>query len=196
MKVELINYTKQGIFDIALMARATRVNSLEELKDGPFESDEDFVKELMGYGHMGILEHINFTFHVREISRVTSHQLVRHRIASYLQMSARHTKPIENHYVMPPSIKNKDCDCEFEVAIIDAFDTYTNLVKKGVPIEDARYILPPAFFTHISLTMNCRELRHFFKLRCDKHAQWEIREMANLMLDICREKYPILFEDL
>ena len=78
----------------------------------------------------------------------------------------------------------------------DKMTARKTMIKAGVPVEDARYILPPAFYTHIAISMNARTLRHFFELRCAPEAQWEIRELANKMLDICYEKYPVLFEDI
>lgn len=218
MKVELIDYTEGGIYRIARMARATRKNKIEdhvevwapkEDKLRWIEKNEKFVKGLLKIGHLGVLEHITFTFHISEISRCLTHQLVRHRLASYLQMSNRHTKPNSKDYVEPPLIKNTGKKTPEEasgketvlydtytVALASAYDMYERLIKHGLPIEDARYILPPAFYTHISVTMNARTLRHFFELRCDKSAQWEIRHLAKEMLRICCEKYPIIFEDL
>jgi thymidylate synthase (FAD) len=207
MKVELIDYTENGIRKIAKLARATRKVSLEtdeqylrnidDLRDIKGK-DEKFVKSLLKVNHLGILEYINFTFHVSEISRALTHQLVRHRIASYLQMSSRHVKPDKKGYVVPITIGDENAARDiYDQATRMAFEHYKVLVEDyNIPIEDARYILPPAFYTHISITMNARELRHFFELRCDKHAQWEIRELSNRMLKICYEKYPIIFEDL
>jgi len=228
MKIELIDYTPDGINKIARLARATRKSQMvDDMPDDNFISDsvpehsneykewieknEKFVKTLIKVGHLGILEHINFTFHISEVSRALTHQLVRHRVASYLQMSNRHAKPKWNDWVTPPSIyehnkpigKCKDgSDLHVDAydlysnAMIYIYEQYTDLIKSGIPIEDARYILPPAFYTHISMTMNVRELRHFFELRCDKSAQWEIRDMAKEMLKICYNIYPILFEEL
>ena len=216
MKVELINYTPDGINLIARLARSTRKNELEfnywdgiddkipnleqmekDIKEWS-EKNEKFVKSLIKVKHYGVLEHINFTFHVSEISRITTHQLVRHRIGfSYLQMSSRHAKPICSDYVIPNTIyKDDDLFSEYTFMMKDAYTNYERLIKNGVPIEDARYVLPPAFFTHISFTCNARSLRHFLELRLAKGSQWEIREMACRIFDIVYDIYPILFEDL
>jgi len=195
MKVELIEYTPNGINKIARLARSTRKNKLEEYEEW-YKDNEKFVKQLISVKHYGILEHITFTFHVSEISRCLTHQLVRHRMASYLQMSNRHAKPNEDDYVTPHTLKTDKAKKCYEWIIETSWAYYNELINEGVPIEDARYVLPPAFFTHITITMNCRELRHFFELRCEKYAQWEIRELATEMLKICYDKYPIIFEDL
>jgi len=205
MKIELISYTPDGENMIANLAKATRMSRLD-MKQNNKDNNMKFIKHLIKIGHLGILEHITFTFHVSEISRCLTHQLVRHRIASYLQMSGRHTKPIPysegQGYVIPPSVykplkeRYGEVNQLYENAIVSAYDYYNRLIKQGVPVEDARYVLPPAFYTHIAITMNARTLRHFFELRCDEHSQWEIREMAKEMLKICYDKYPVIFEDL
>ena len=193
MKIELISYTPDGENMIANLAKATRMSSLD-MKQNNKDNNMKFIKHLIKIGHLGILEHITFTFHVSEISRSLTHQLVRHRIASYLQMSGRHTKPNEKDYVIPPSM---DINTGIYKEMVErAYGNYLNLIELGIPVEDARYVLPPAFYTHIAITMNARTLRHFFELRCDEHAQWEIREMAKEMLKICYDKYPVIFEDL
>ena len=226
MKVELIDCTDDGINKIARLARSTRMNSLEEEpdeiaefirnEDGTSEivwseeyiewqkKNEKFVRELIKVQHLGVLEHINFTFHISEISRVTTHQLVRHRLASYLQMSSRHAKPNKDGYIMPPSCKTPDdwedekCDSHeiFEWEMKHAYLAYEDLLAHHIPVEDARYVLPPAFFTHISMTCNARTLLHFLELRLAKGAQWEVKEMAIRIYDIVYNIYPILFDDL
>jgi len=192
MKITLLDYTENGMNKIARMARATRLNSYENGFELDETKDDKFVKRLIRVGHLGILEHISFTFHISEVSRCLTHQLVRHRIASYLQMSNRHAKPEFRGYVTPISINT----IEYKEFMDNAYLLYRDMIADGLPIEDARYVLPPAFFTHISVTMNCRELLHFFELRCDKAAQWEIRGMALEMLKICYEKYPVIFKDI
>jgi len=223
IKVELVDYTPDGINKIARLARATRLSEIERkelepdistpgiLKWGETDEtktkNENFVKALIKVKHLGILEHINFTFHVSEISRVTSHQLVRHRIGfSYLQMSNRHAKPKMNDYVLPQSIKNRDSlltngrdkkiEHRYRLNMMSCWEDYNWMIKNGVPIEDARYVLPPAFFTHISITCNARSLLHFLELRLDRSAQAEIRELACKLFDAVYELYPIIFESV
>ena len=195
MKIDLLYYTPNGISLIARMARSTRKNKLSP--NNPDEQkDEHFVKQLLKVQHLGILEHINFTFHVSEISRILTHQLVRHRIASYLQMSSRHAIPERDDFVTPPCFQNNKLNEESYVKrMYSAYDAYKESINSGFPIEDSRYLIPDGYYTHIGITMNCRELIHFFKLRCHKSAQWEIRNLANEMLKICYETYPVIFED-
>ena len=212
MKVELIDYTPAGIQKIARLARSTRKNELVDIdgwymKKGPkgasditvlpTDKDEKFVKALIKVKHYGVLEHINFTFHVSEISRCLTHQLVRHRIGfSYLQMSNRHARPNRDGYVIPFLMDDEERTMWFQNHMDNSYQLYNKLINSGVPVEDARYVLPPAFFTHILFTCNARSLRHFLELRLAKGAQWEIREMACKIFDIVYDLYPILFEDL
>ena len=220
MKVELIDYTEDGINKIARIARSTRMNKLEEEPEeigeikqiddyGPYElvitdeykewekKNENFVKTLLKVKHDGVMEHINFTFHIHEISRALTHQLVRHRIGfSYLQMSNRHAKPEMGEFVKPKTIDDEFKHILYNGIMDFCYTTYMQLLDYGVPVEDARYVLPPAFFTHISFTCNARSLRNFLKLRLDKTAQWEIRALAQELFDQAHRVYPALFADL
>jgi len=147
-------------------------------------------------GHLSVLEHASFTFGVDGISRVTSHQLVRHRLASYSQQSQRYVKFSAPEYVVPETIAtDEERRGRFVSAMEGLFRLYSDLVKAGVPAEDARFLLPNAACTRIIITMNARELLHFFRLRCCERAQWEIREMATEMLVLAREKAPFIFRD-
>lgn len=197
MKVELIDCTKNGIDKIARMGRSTRLTDLPKKWDNSWGMQETFVKSLMKIGHLGILEHITFTFHVSGISRNLTHQLVRHRIASYLQQSNRKVQPKKLDYVTPPTIEEKTIALQkYKETMNKIHDVYNALIHSElkIPVEDARYLLPSGFFTHIAITMNARQLLHFFELRCHKSAQWEIREMAKEMLEICKKEHPAIFE--
>ena len=163
------------------------------------------IKSAKKVKHFSVLEHANFTFSIGGVSRALTHQLVRHRLASYSQQSQRYVKMDKPTYVMPPKIKElppqegrswvKTTPAElFDLAMQDAWDTYNRLVSVGVKPEDARFVLPNACTTNIVVTMNARELLHFFHLRCSEHAQWEIRNMANKMLEQCRAVAPTIFE--
>lgn len=136
-------------------------------------------------GHMSVFEHVSATWSIDGISRACSHQLVRHRLASYCQQSQRYVKVGTNSmdwYVIPPSIGEDDLKCvEYEVAMYQCAKHYNSLLKKGVKPEDARYVLPEATKTHINVTMNLREFASFYALRSDSRAQWEIRELAEEM---------------
>ncbi|MCK4443933.1 MAG: FAD-dependent thymidylate synthase, partial [Thermoplasmata archaeon] len=131
------------------------------------------------------------------VSRACTHQLVRHRIASYSQRSQRYVDEGEFDYVVPPSIEgSEEAKKEFEETMDFLIKKYEQLKDIGVTKEDARFVLPNACTTTIVVTMNARSLRNFFKVRMEKHAQWEIRTLAGNMYDLVQEVAPELFEDL
>lgn len=136
-------------------------------------------------GHTSVLEHATVTFRINGISRACSHQLVRHRLASYVQESQRYTKIDTNTdwYVVPPTIAESDDRYDFFVEHMERCgDAYRSALDAGIKPEDARYLLPEATKTNLVVTMNIREFESFYKLRSDKAAQWEIRKLAVLML--------------
>ena len=160
------------------------------------------IKELVKAGHESPLEHAKFTFAIEGISRSLSHQLVRHRIASFSQQSQRYVKVEKFNFIIPPSIESdKILKDEFLRIMNEIQKSYNKLLERfkqknivgQKAKEDARFVLPQAIETKIVVTMNCRELLHFFKLRCNKAAQWEIRELANQMRAICRKHLPEVF---
>ena len=174
------------------------------------EPDEDLkaLGHALASGHESVLEHATFTFAIEGISRACSHQLVRHRMASYSQQSQRYVNMDGFDYVVPESIKDKEglwykekegtfTTSEVYVELMDYISVlYARMIRAGIPEEDARYILPNACCTNIIVTMNARELRHFFSLRLCTRAQWEIRQLAEKMLDCVREVAPALFDDV
>lgn len=151
------------------------------------KSDPSFkrAKSCFDLGHMSVFEHVSATWRIEGISRACSHQLVRHRLASYCQQSQRYAKVETDSIdwcVIPPSIREDDLKCvEYEVAMHQCAKHYNSLLKKGVKPEDARFALPEATKTDIIVTMNIREFASFYALRTDKAAQWEIRELAEEM---------------
>ena len=160
--------------------------------------DDESVKRALGCwraGHGSVLEHVSVTFKAEGISRACSHQLVRHRMASYVQESQRYTRidtERDDWYVMPPSF---DTDYEesgydhrktFEGAMRFCAQEYKLMLDCGMRLEDARYLLPEACKTSVNVTMNLRELESFYKLRADRHAQWEIRDLANKLMSQLR----------
>ncbi|HJX24105.1 MAG TPA: FAD-dependent thymidylate synthase [Candidatus Bathyarchaeia archaeon] len=155
------------------------------------------IKNVTGYGHVSIIEHATFTFSVEGVSRALTHQLVRHRLASFTQQSQRYVPYDSNaHYVVPISVEaSKEASREFGEAMEKISGTYRRLIDLGIPLEDARYVLPNAAKTNVLLTMNARELKHFFKVRCCERAQWEIRELATEMLRQVKEVAPTIFKD-
>jgi thymidylate synthase (FAD) len=140
------------------------------------------------------LSHLFFTFAIEEISRACSHQLVRHRQASFSQQSQRYiqVRRLKEHVVTPPSVAEKMGD-EFFTFVEAASDVYSNLVDRGVPREDARFVLPNATETSLIMSMDGRSLMHFFGLRLCNRAQWEMRELAEELLHQVRLAEPELF---
>lgn len=213
MKIEILTHTPNIENVLASAGRLcySKVGVSELLEKHSKEDNEKFVKMLSDMGHHSPLEHVSFTFAVEGISRACSHQLVRHRLASYSQQSQRYVDLKETfNYIIPPNVVGA-----FEKHYIDsmnkAFENYIELAEgmqfnyelQGMSkreankkaIEDARYILPNACETKMVFTMNVRTLLHFFEKRCCSRAQWEIRELANEMLRQCKEVSPILFNN-
>lgn len=196
MKVTLITHTPEPEKVIASAAKLCYSSGdIESLMNGlTTDKIEAFIKKLTDLGHQSPLEHCSFTFGIEGISRALSHQLVRHRIASYSQKSQRYVKEGQFEYIIPPKIIENRADKNvYENFMKYAQETYDYFIRNGVPAEDARFVLPNACETKIIVTMNIRTLLHFFEERCCNRAQWEIRQMANMMLDICKEIAPNLF---
>ncbi|MBP2674829.1 MAG: thyX [Deltaproteobacteria bacterium] len=197
MKVLLLQCTPDPERMVALAARLCYSPAgIGELREDVSRKDiRGLIRTVLSMGHTSTLEHVAFTFGVEGISRAASHQLVRHRIASYSQQSQRYVSA-DFGYVTPrtvagvPSLRR-----EYERHMAASSRLYGKLAKAGIPAEDARFVLPNATETKILVTMNARELHHFFALRTCRRAQWEIREMALLMLAIARKEAPLLFED-
>ena len=140
-------------------------------------------------GHHAVLEFADFTFHISGVSRALTHQLVRHRLASYAQRSQRYCGENEFNYVIPPSIcKNEEAYKHYTNFMRECSELYEDLQKAGIPNEDARYVLPNACETTIEVKMNGRSLIHFFNERLCTRAQWEIRQMA-MMMKKCVEEH-------
>jgi len=154
------------------------------------------VAKMFTLGHHSTMEHASFTFGIEGISRACSHQLVRHRLASFSQQSQRYVKfNSQFEFVTPESIKEKpDLNKKYDKTMQQLFDIYKELVESGVPAEDARYLLPNSCCTKIIVTMNVRELLHFFNMRLCSRAQKEIREVAAKMLSLVKKEAPDIFE--
>jgi thymidylate synthase (FAD) len=199
MKVALLQYTPEPERSVALAAKLCYSPvSIDELNDKLSGVDiREFLEKIMSLGHHSVLEHASFTFGIDGISRVTSHQLVRHRIASFSQQSQRYVSHRERFAaVTPPTIaERQEILARFEEQLTALHQTYSDMVAAGIPPEDARYILPNATETKIMVTMNARQLLHFFELRCCERAQWEIRAMAMEMLKLAKEVAPTIFRD-
>lgn len=199
MNIELLQYTAEPERTVALAARLCYSPAdLEELRARIDSGDcAAFIDKIMSLGHHSVLEHASFTFGIEGISRVTSHQLVRHRVASYSQQSQRYVSHAERFAaVLPPAVAADDeAKRIFEFTTGVVHQAYKQLVEMGIAAEDARYLLPNATETKIIMTMNARELLHFFRLRCCERAQWEIRSMAVGMLKLVKQIAPTIFRD-
>lgn len=193
MRVEIARHTPDPERVVALAARQCySAGFVMDFASTP-ERDATLIRKVLGSVHLSVLEHAVFTFAIEGISRVTSHQLVRNRIASFSQQSQRYAK-VGDKVIVPLSVEGYFAN-EFMRLTDELFSLYEEMVDFGVPKEDARYILPNAATTNIIMTMNARELLHFFSLRCCERAQWEIREMANEMLRQVKPIAPTIFEN-
>jgi thymidylate synthase (FAD) len=205
LKVILLRHTPNPEETVAMAARLCySPSSISSLKKKIQSRDQKgFVERLMKMGHMTPIEHPSFTFAVEGISRACSHQLVRHRLASYSQQSQRYVSEESGFdYVIPPSIKSdRELRKLFVSFMKDAQKAYNILVcalnEKGIKGEaanqDARFVLPNSAETKIMVTMNARELLHFFRQRCCNRAQWEIRALAEKMLGLVKKVSPTIF---
>lgn len=197
MKIKLISHTPDPERLVAMSARLCYSPiGAEDLVETMSEKQvESLLKKIVEMGHSSTLEHVSFTFAIEGVSRVLTHQLVRHRIASYSQQSQRYVSEHEFEYIMPPTIGASSLAKEkFEQLMKTIRTTYDELVALGINKEDARYCLANATETKIVVTMNARTLLHFFQLRCCGRAQWEIRNLAELMLVEVRKVAPLLFK--
>lgn len=197
MKVVLLNYTKNPDRICAAAAQScySEKGASELFESTTDEKAKKKIKKVVGMGHLSVVEHAYFTFSVEGVSRSLTHQLVRHRVASYSQQSQRYVSMDKAQFVTPPTVSgDPEASKLFKSSMESAWAAYRTLAKK-IPKEDARYVLPNACHTNILITMNARELWHFFRLRCCRRAQWEIRLMAWNMLEEVRKVAPILFEE-
>ena len=195
MHVKLVKYTKDPEVTCAVAA----MYSVREKVDDSLFTGVDHAKAMKvlrrvtASGHHSVLEHASFTFNVSGVSRVLTHQLVRHRIASFTQQSQRYVKLRLGEYTTPTTIEDAGLDNEYHSTIKKINEFYNEMLEKGIPAQDARYILPNAMHSSIVITMNARELLHFFSLRSCNRAQWEILELSDEMLRQCKEVAPTIF---
>ncbi|HDP81348.1 MAG TPA: FAD-dependent thymidylate synthase [Spirochaetes bacterium] len=160
------------------------------------DSEKNFIRRCIRNGHHSILEHAVASFRIKGASRAFTHQLVRHRLASFSQQSQRYVNEEEFDYIIPPAIAgNEEAAALFREFMKSARAAYGNLRKAGIKKEDARFVLPNALESEIVFSANFRELRHIFSIRLEKAAQWEIRRVFFLMLGIMRKEAPSVFGD-
>ncbi len=174
------------------------------LLDGEISAEQQrrFIAEVVNSGHTSPLEHVQLTFGVEGVSRALSHQLVRHRIASYSQQSQRYVDGSNFDFILPPAIAtNPQARQRFLTCMDELGAAYREIRELLLAVgrtpaqaaEDARFVLPQAAETRIVLSMNCRALLHFFEERCCTRAQWEIRALAHEMLRLARDAVPVVF---
>jgi thymidylate synthase (FAD) len=199
MDVRLLYHTPDPERAVAVAARLcyAPAGAAELLATMAEDAIRRVLKTIITSGHTSTLEHASYTFAIDGVSRAMTHQLVRHRLASYNQQSQRYVSfADEPEFIVPPAVgADSTAAALFEQATRDAFAAYRKLIEAGVSAEDARYLLPNATETKIVVTMNIRELLHFFELRCCKRAQWEIREVACRMLELVEPTAPYIFLD-
>ena len=222
LKVTLITHTPDPEKTIATAAKLCYspcdIDTISD--DLTPEKIESFVTMLASIGHESVMEHVSFTFGIEGISRACSHQLVRHRIASYSQKSQRYVNEDGFEFITPPEIAaDAKAKAEFDRSMAALTESYSKIasiltekhtktfmeqgmeekearskaVKKAN--EDARFVLPNACETKIVVTMNVRSLFNFFRHRCCSRAQWEIKAVADEMLKLCREVAPNVFKN-
>lgn len=148
----------------------------------------------MDGGHESVIEHATCTFLVDGVSRVLLAQITRHRLASFSVQSQRYCG-VKPEWIVPPKVKERGFELTYIKRCEECYDTFCDMVQCGVPDEDARYVIPQGVQCRLMVTMNLRELRHFFSLRCCTRAQWEIRNLADEMLRICKYAAPRIFVD-
>ena len=198
MEVTLLHYTPDPELAVATAARICYSSWDGKKLHSELTSEEinNLIDIIIKNKHFSTLEHAVFTFSISGVSRACTHQIVRHRLASYNQQSQRYVKFNENtlNVVIPNSITNDSEALKvFNEAIDSCKTAYIKLLNSDIPAEDARYVLPNACESNLIVTMNARELIHFFSLRCCNRSQWEIRELAWKMLTIVTEIAPRLF---
>lgn len=222
LSVTLIEHTPEPEKLVAAAAKLcySHAGAAEIMEDLTPENVDKFLNRLMDMGHASPIEHASFTFAIEGVSRALTHQLVRHRMASFSQKSQRYVTEGQFNYIVPYEIANiPEAKEEYIRAMENAQHSYDVIAEKLIEkhkhelmaegksekqaanmaekqgIEDARFVLPNACETKIVVTMNIRELLHFFNQRCCMRAQWEIRACAIAMLVECRKVAPILFKN-
>lgn len=214
LKVILLEHTPNPEKIIASAAKLcySAVGVEEIMEDLDEDKTKKFLNMLVSLGHESPVEHVSFTFGIEGVSRTLTHQLVRHRIASYSQQSQRYVKLQQFEYIIPPEIEKNKKAKEIYINAMEnsqkAYNELSDILKNGYidegmtiqasekkAIEDARYVFPNACETKIIATMNVRSLMNFFKHRCCNRAQWEIRALADEMLKEVKKVAPVLFEN-
>ena len=194
MNVQLLAHTPAPEQLVAASAKLCySAASIADLAAIEADKAAEFIDKLPE-AHQSPFEHVSFTFGIEGVSRAMLAQITRHRIASFSVQSQRYVEMGHFGYVIPQTIaENDEALDEYQHLMCLVRIVYNKLIELGIPAEDARFVLPNACETRMIVTMNARELLHFFSLRCCKRAQWEIRAVADEMLRLCKEVAPTLF---
>lgn len=214
LKVKLLTHTPEPQKLMAAAAKLCYAHAdIDSVMEGLTpEKTDSFLTMLSGLGHESPMEHMSFTFGIENVSRSLLAQITRHRLASFSVQSQRYVSEFDFEFVTPPQIENDSAAKEvYLTTMAQIAQSYNRLadalkaknIAAGMPekaaekraIEDARYVLPNACTTKMIVTMNARELSHFFRLRCCNRAQWEIRELAFQMLQLVKKVAPTVFND-
>ena len=194
MIVKLLAYTPDADRVCAAAARSCYSEKSSAVLAEKMKDPAATLSRIVAMGHHSVIEHAVFTFSIEGVSRSLTHQLVRHRVASFSQQSQRYVSLNEPDYVTPATIVgNPEAKAIYDKLMADIWKTYNELEDMGIDKEDARYVLPNACASNITVTMNARELMHFFRLRCCTRAQKEIRDLADEMLRQCKAVCPAIF---
>lgn len=197
-KVKLIAHTKNPEITVAAAIRQcySKFNAGDLTHKITSEKAKELIKNVISAGHTSTIEHASFTFAIEGISRACSHELVRHRIASYSQQSQRYVKPEDKfNYIVPPKIKNNKILLKKYLEHLKVVHhLYQELFDAQIAPEDARFVLPNAIETKIVVTMNARSLLNFFQRRLCNRAQWEIRTLAQEMRKAVMKVAPNIFK--
>ena len=209
MRVELLSHTPEPLAVIfAAFRQCYHAGFIGDMWPGlvageiPLEEQAEFVARVMASGHVSPVEHVSFTFAVSGVSRALTHQLVRHRMASYSQQSQRYVDGSGFEHVVPPAVAaNAAARARFDGCMAELRNAYKDIKAfleadgraGNAANEDARFVLPQAAATRVVFTMNCRSLLHFFEHRCCTRAQWEIRRLAGNMRALCNNVLPAVF---
>lgn len=199
IEVELVSYTPNPELAIAIAARTCLSNQnykaiSEKLNDADIER---IITTAIAKNHQSVLEHANFTFSISGVSRVLTHQLVRHRIASYSQLSQQRTDSSHIDFVTPPEIKKAtELDMEYREMLNKCQELYKKMLCEHISRGSARYILPVASTTRIIATLNARSLINLLQQReCDVE-EWEFRQVALLMHNELIRVAPRVFNNV
>lgn len=195
MEIKLLEITPNAEALIEYVGGISHDSNVDKY-DGTVRKD-NFIKKLIEMGHESVLEHASASFSISRVSRAFSHQLVRHRLASYTQRSQRYVSESNFDTVLPLTVAlNYDAGLLYDKFMDESKKVYQELINLKIPKEDARFVLPNATETEIVMSANFRQWRHMINLRTSKHAQWEINFVFVIILKELAIQCPKVFGDL